>query len=335
MNYEKRTEKVIEFLAGKNLPALLIKNPSNIFYLTGLLDIEGLLIVDRSERHLFVPELYLQECIDNPSCKSGIDIQIYKPDGFRKFLGRYKKTAFVDTELTYSGFVTLGKKHNLVPVPDFVKDMRMIKDGDELKLIGKSMDINSKVFRQVKKIVKCGKTETETAGEILCMIRKYGGRKEAFEPIVASGTNSAYPHHKSRSTEIKKGMPVMVDAGVDFGGYKSDMTRTFFPCGPAKQFSEMYRILKEVHEKTMDFIKSGKTGKEIHGYAAGLLKKKGLDKYFIHGLGHGVGIDVHEKPVLNSKSEDIIQKGCVFTVEPGIYIPNLGGIRIEDTVILD
>ncbi len=335
MDYGKRTERVVEYLEKKNIPALLIKHPSNIFYLTGLLDIEGLLIVDRSERHLFVPELYLQECVDTPSCKSGVDIQTYKPDGFRKFLGRYKKIAFIDTELTYSGFISLGKKHNLVPVPDFVKEMRMLKDADEIKLVRKSMEINSKVFRHIKKIVKCGKSETVTAGEILCMVRRFGGRKEAFEPIVASGMNSAYPHHKSRGTRIRKGLPVVVDAGVDFGGYKSDMTRTFFPCGPGKQFSEMYRILKEVHEKTMDFVKPGMAGKEIHNYAAGLLKKKAFDKYFIHGLGHGVGIDVHEKPVLNSKSEDIIQKGCVFTVEPGIYIPNLGGIRIEDTVVLD
>ncbi|MBN1444974.1 MAG: aminopeptidase P family protein [Candidatus Omnitrophica bacterium] len=335
MDHEKRTAKVVEYLDRKNIPALLIKNPSNIFYLTGLLDIEGLLIVDRSQRRLFVPELYLQECVDTPSCKRGVDIQTYTPDVFRKFLGRYKEIAFIDTELTYSGFASLGKRHNLVPVPDLVKDMRMIKDRDEMKLIRKSMEINSKVFRQVKKIVRCGKTETETAGEILCMIRKYGGRKEAFEPIVASGTNSAYPHNKSRGTAIEKGMPVVVDAGVDFSGYKSDMTRTFFPGGTDKRFSEMYRILKEVHEKTMNFIKPGKSGKEIHGYAAELLKKKELDKYFIHGLGHGVGIDVHEKPVLNSKSADIIRKGCVFTVEPGIYIPNLGGIRIEDMVVLD
>lgn len=335
MDYKKRTEKVIEYLEKKNIPVLLIKNPSNIFYLTGLLDIEGLLIVDRSERHLFVPELYLQECIDTPSCKRGIDIQTYKPDGFHKFLGRYKKIAFVDTELTYSGFVSLGKKHNLVPVPDFVKNMRMIKDGDEIKLIKKSLEINSRVFRQVKRIVKCGKTETEIAGEVLYLTRKYGGRKEAFEPIVAAGSHSAYPHHKSRAAVIKKGLPVVIDAGVDFCGYKSDLTRTFFPGGPDKRFSEMYRVLEEVKEKTMDFIKPGKTGKEIHGYAAGLLKKKGFERYFIHGLGHGVGIDVHEKPVLNSKSVDIIKKGCVFTVEPGIYIPRLGGIRLEDMVIMD
>jgi len=337
MNYEKRIRKAVEYLERKNLPALLIKNPSNIFYLTGLLDIEGLLVIDHSELHLFMPELYYQECIDSPSCKRGINIQTYKPGTFLKFMGRYRKTAFIDTELTYSGFVALGKKHGLkfVPVPNFLKDKRMLKDKEEIKLIRKAMDINVRVFRQAGRMIRCGMTENEMVGEILCLIRKYGGRKEAFEPIVAAGVNSAYPHHKSGRNMMEKGRPVVVDAGVDFGGYKSDLTRTFFPAGPDKRFSVLYKILKEVHERTMDFIKPGKTGKEIHDYAYGLLRKKGLDKYFIHGLGHGVGIDIHEKPVLNSRSRDIIQKGCVFTVEPGIYVPHLGGIRIEDMVIMD
>lgn len=338
MDYKKRTEGIRQYIDRNNVPALLLKNPSDIFYLTGFLEIEGFLILDKKEVTFFVPDMYYQECRDVRWQNENVDVHVYKPDTFRKFLGRYKKISAIETEFAYSSIVALQKKHNLKikPVPDFIESLRMIKDRYEIELIKKALAISCRVLKKIEKTLTPGRTETDIAGEIHYLMRKYGGRREAFEPVVASGINSSYPHHKSRNTFIKTGQPLVIDAGADFCGYKSDLTRTFFPCGkPAdKKFAEIYRILKEVLEKTKDFVKPGLTGKEVHSYAFDILKKHKMEKYFIHGLGHGVGIDIHEKPVLNSASKDVIQKGCVFTIEPGIYIPRLGGIRLEDMVLL-
>jgi Xaa-Pro aminopeptidase len=337
MDYKKRIDKVRQYLDSHKISALLIKNPSDIFYLTGLLEVEGFLILSEEKTDFFVPEMLYQECLDTPGHYGDIDIHIYKQEEFSKFLRMYKKISFVETDFTYTSVINIQKKYDMrvSPVPDFIKDIRMIKDKDEVALIKKALAINKKVLNKIKKTIRPGRTETEIAGEIHYLIRKYGGRRESFEPIVASGVNSSYPHHKNRNIPIKSGEPLVVDTGVDFGGYKSDLTRTLFPGGkPERRLEDIYKMLKEVQIKTKDFVKSGLTGKEVHEYALGIMKRYKVEKYFIHGLGHGVGIDIHEKPVLNSTSKDVIQRGCVFTIEPGIYIPHLGGIRLEDMVII-
>ncbi len=336
MNYKNRIEKVREYLDGKKITSLLVKGPANLFYLTGLLETEGFLILNKKETTFFAPQMYYQESIDNRERYEDVNIQEYKPGDFRKFLGRYKKISFIETEFNYLSVVTFQKKYGLKvnPLPDFIKELRMLKDEDEIGLIKKALEINLKVLKLIKKKVTSDRTETDIAGEIHYLIRKYGGRREAFEPIVASGVHSSYPHHKNRNTAIKAGEPLVIDSGVDFGGYKSDLTRIFFPGGRIeKRIKDIYKILEEVKTKTEEFAKPGLTGKEVHNYALNIMKKYKVEKYFIHGLGHGVGIDIHEKPLLNPTSKDTIQKGCVFTIEPGIYIPHLGGIRLEDMVI--
>ena len=333
MDYKKRIEKIRQYIEREKGESLLLKDESNIFYLTGILEIEGFLIVDKKKVNLFVPSLYIQEAVDKKACK---EIEVYNINDFRKFMTGYKKLAFISSELPYSLFTSLKKQTNisLVPVTDILRDIRMVKEPTEITLIKKALGINRRVFRAIEQNITEGTTEIEIAGEIHYLIRKFGGRKDAFEPIVASGNSSAYPHHKSSRNRIKKNQPVVVDAGTDFCGYKSDLTRTFFCSSPTKEFGEIFKLLQEVLEKTLEFVKPGKTGKEIHCFAVEFLKKKNLEKYFIHGLGHGVGIDVHEKPVLNSNSQDMIQPGCVLTIEPGIYIPDAGGIRIEEMLIV-
>jgi len=335
MNYQRRIEKVRKFVEGKNLPVVLIKSPSSIFYLTGLLEVEGILIVDIKSINLFTPLLYYQEVVDLSPVK--IHTIKYKKEKLVKFLKRYKKTGFIETDFSFSIGHSFSKEGvKLISLPDFIKEMRMVKEKEEIELIKKALDINRKIFKKIVKEIEPGIEETVIAGRIHYLIRKYGGRREAFEPIVASGVHSSYPHHKNRRKGIEKGKPLIMDAGVDFNGYKSDLTVTLFPGGkPGKKFMEYFKILKDVQDSVMDFVKTGMTGGEVHSYAVRLLKKKGLDRYFIHGLGHGVGIDVHELPVIADGSKDEIKKGCVFTIEPGIYIPGEGGIRLEEMVIIE
>lgn len=332
MNHKKRIAKVRDFIDKRRLSAIIIKNPSNIFYLTGLLDIEGVLIIDGKEMTFFVPALYYNEATDLASFK--MEMVIYKRDAFIKFLRQYKRIGFIDTEITFSGHNALSRENTIVPLPDFIKDIRKVKEALEIKNIERALKINRRVFKDIREFIEDGEKETVVAGRIHYLIRKYGGRKEAFEPIIASGVASSYPHHTNRDIKIVKGKPVVVDAGVDYNGYKSDLTRTFLPGYPEKRLKDIYKILEDVQRKVLDFIQVGMVGGEIHSYAAGLLKQQGMDRYFVHGLGHGVGIDIHELPVLAPGSKDIIEKGCVFTVEPGIYLPGVGGIRLEDMVLL-
>lgn len=336
MDYKKRIAKAREYMEEQKVEALLVKSSSNIFYLTGLLEIEGFFFLDKKGINLFVPELYYHECLDRRVLKD-INVIIYKADSLEKFLKAYKKIAFIPSELPHSLFLSFRKrfKSDLVPLTDFLLEMRMLKEKGEIRLIKKALEINRRVFEETEKHLKEGAIEAEVAGEIHLRIRQLGGRKEAFEPIVASGPNSSYPHHKSGSRVIRKREPVVIDAGTDFCGYKSDLTRTLFCGGATKKFRELFQFMEEVLYKTVDFIQPGKTGKEIDSFARNILRRKKLEKYFVHGLGHGVGVDVHEKPVLNSTSEDVVKEGSVLTVEPGIYLPHEGGIRLEEMLIID
>lgn len=333
MNYQKRIDKIREFIQKEKTEAFLIKDTSNIFYLTGILEIAGFLIISKNNLDLFVPELFLYEARKKKKYNC---INIHNSADFKKFLPTYKKISFISSELSYNLFNSLQKELNLslIPTQNILKNIRMIKEKKEILLIKKALSINLKVFDKIEKKIDASVKETELAGEIHYLIRKFGGRKEAFEPVVASGLNSVYPHHKNSSKPIGKNQPVTIDAGTDYKGYKSDLTRTFFSGTPPKKLYDIFQILQETLNRTIEFVKPGQTGKEIHFFAVEFLKKKKMEKYFIHGLGHGVGIDVHEKPALNSVSNDIIQKGCVLTVEPGIYIPKLGGIRLEEMLII-
>ncbi|MCK9266204.1 Xaa-Pro peptidase family protein [bacterium] len=333
MNYKKRINIIRNYLNKEKTDALLIKDPSNIFYLTGILETEGFLLIDKDKTTLFLPALYKEEAnqLDNQYIIEPLNLT-----DFKKVLSGYKRVSFIATELTYNLFSLLQKdnKTTFVATPDIIKDIRMIKEEEELVLIKKALSINHKVFQQIEKQIETGMRETEVAGEIHYLIRHLGGRKEAFEPIVASGLNSVYPHHRNSDRKIRKNQPLVIDAGTDYRGYKSDLTRTLFLGTPPKKLVEPFKVLQEVLLKTIEFVKPGMVGKEIHSFAVEVLKKNKLDKYFIHGLGHGVGIDVHEKPFLNSQSTDIIQKGCVLTIEPGIYIPQVGGMRLEEMLII-
>jgi len=334
MEYKKRAEKVREILRESGCRSLLTRDPSNIFYLTGILETEGFLLLGEKRLSLFVPGMFVQESADSLRSDS---TDVYGIADFRKFISSCRKVAFISTELSYSFYETLRKDTGdlLHPLPDIILQVRMLKDPGEIRLIKKALAVNRKVFAEIGKNLCEGKRETEIAGELHLLIRKLGGRKDAFPPIVASGKNSAYPHHKSGSRRIRRNQPVIIDAGTDIGGYKSDLTRTFFCGKPRGKFVDIFKLLSETLERTVEFIRPGKTGSEIHSFAAGILGKKNLDRYFIHSIGHGVGIDVHEKPTLGPNSRDVIEKGCVVTVEPGVYIPGLGGIRLEEMLIID
>jgi len=334
MNYNGRIEKVREFLDRKKISSCIIIGNPNIFYLTGFLEIDGVLVIDMKNIFFFVPSLYQQECIDK--VKFDGKIQICNLKEMRKILLNLKKISFINSEVTIQTLNFWKKKIpvDFIPVDDFIKEFRAKKEGEEIKLIQKAFNIAKKVMDKIKFQIKEGVSELDIVGEIQWLIRKFGGRKESFPVIVSSGINSSYPHHKPENKKIKKGEVVLVDLGVDFSGYKSDITKTFFIGKIPENFKFIYKKIKETIKICEENIKEGINASILYKMAVTNFKKENLDKYFIHGLGHGIGIEVHEKPVLNLKSKDILSKSNIFTLEPGIYIPNVGGIRLEKMFFL-
>lgn len=340
MNYERRLTKVKSFLEKKKADCFLIFSSPNIFYLTGINGIEGVLAISRKRVDLFVPELYLYETLDTLGYnKNKIHINKYKK--FPHFLENYKNILFIPSEISHQFFLEISRKNNnFLPVEDILLQMRSEKEPEEIELIKKAKEIAEKTLSQIQTLIKDGVTELDILSEIKYKLIRNGADKESFETIVASGIHSSYPHHKSKNKELKKGEVIVIDMGADFRGYKSDLTATFFCGRVSKEIKKIYSIVKDAQSICIDFIyeeeQKGKKikGKDVHKKAVEFFKKSGVEKYFIHGLGHGVGIDVHEKPYLSPTSKDIIKKGSVFTVEPGIYIHGKFGIRIENMLIL-
>ncbi|MCM8771786.1 MAG: Xaa-Pro peptidase family protein [Candidatus Omnitrophica bacterium] len=339
MEIEIRLERVREILEDKKIDVIITKNPSNIFYLTGIIEIEGYLVVDRDNLYLFVSPLYFNECHDYIKRGSfeNFHLQEIKNKNFRKFISGYKKIGLINTEITYSGYKDLqkGLKAKIYLFDDFILDLRSVKDEKEIEFIKKAELIAKNVIETVKKNLKEGINELDIVAEIKYQIIKNGGRKESFEPIVASGIYSSYPHHKSRDKKIKNGEVVIIDLGADFNGYKSDLTYTFFVGDVDEEIKRIYKIVEETQKISVEYLrKENIKGYDLYKKAIENFKKYNIEKFFVHGLGHGIGIDVHEKPYLNKKGKEKLKKGNVFTIEPGIYIPEKFGIRLEKMIFL-
>ncbi|MCM8758885.1 MAG: Xaa-Pro peptidase family protein, partial [Candidatus Omnitrophica bacterium] len=333
MDFEGRIEKTRQYLDKKNFDCLVVKSSSNIFYLTGLYGAEGFLCIDSKNITFFTGGIYYHYAIDKQKeLKTRFGVEKIEKNNFYKFIRRFKKPVVLSSEISLQGLQGLKQKtkQNLKVIDDFIIRMRAIKEPEEIMKIKKALAIAKKVMETVRPLIKPGASELDIAGEILYQIRKLGGDKEAFQPIVASGINSSYPHHLPTRKKIDGNDVVVVDLGVCFGGYNSDITETFFVGRISAEAARIMGAIKEVHKKISLKLESNeKPCKMLHQSAVEVFKKHAIEKFFVHGLGHGVGIDVHELPVLNFSSKETIENSMVFTVEPGIYLPGKFGIRVE------
>lgn len=333
MDYQTRLAKVRKELRRKKSDLLVISGPANIFYLTGFSEIEGYLLVDKKNIGFFTHGIYFQEVLDGRFPYT-VNIERLTPVSFYKFINSFSRPSFIGPELSFEGYSALKKKLKKEPVifPDFIRKIRAIKEKDETALIKKATDIAENVLKKIAGYVRPGTRELDIVAEMKYLAIKEGAEKEGFDPVVASGVNSSYPHHRPQNKQIKNGESVVIDFGVSFHGYKSDLTKTYFAGNPGKEEKNVYGLLLELHERLDEIIRREKSCRKIHDYAVGFLKKKNLDKFFVHGLGHGVGIEIHELPFLNSRTKDFLKKDMIFTLEPGIYLPGKFGIRQEKMV---
>jgi Xaa-Pro aminopeptidase len=229
---------------------------------------------------------------------------------------------------------SVGGEEKLEPANNLIREIRKIKDRQEIELIRKACNLTSEGMRVAFETIKPGITEKEVAVEVEYAMRKKGSDGTGFDTIVASGVYSAFPHGACSNRIIREGDLVVVDLGATYEFYRSDMTRTFTAGKSSEKQRKIYETVKLAHQKAFETIKPNIPAREVDAAARQVIEAAGYGEFFVHNLGHGVGLEVHEAPILSPDSKDVLAAGNVVTDEPGIYLPAYGGVRIEDTVLI-
>lgn len=327
-----------------NVPVLpktiLITNKTNILYLSGFSG-SGYLVMRGEKGFLFTDSRY--KILAEKIIPKGFKI-IDTTDGFenswKAFLKKYrvKQLGIEGNYVTLRFFKQLKKlsgETKLVDIKDELDKKRMTKRFDELKNIKQAQKITEKVFKTIKKSLKTGMTEKSLAWNIKVWAHNFGADRMAFHPIVAINQASACPHHQNSDRKLKRGDMILIDMGVRYRGYCSDMTRMIFTSQPTDEQKKIYELVLKAQETTIKKLRAGLSGRKVDSFARQIIKRAGYEKYFGHALGHGVGLDIHELPNLSRKYVEKIPAGSVTTVEPGIYLPGKFGVRIEDMVLVE
>lgn len=333
-----RINKLKQAAAKQNKPiSFAIFDPANITYLTNSTGASGLFIPEEGEAILFASAV---NCEYLKSEVRDFDLQRLKLgekliDKLKKYISAEKIS--VDT-LPIESWRRLsqvaGGEENLELINNLIRDLRKIKDEQEIKTIKEACKIADIGIRTAQEKIQAGLSDKELAAEVEYAMRKAGSEGVAFESIIVSGVCCAFPHGTSMNKIISKGDFVTVDIGAIKNFYRSDITRTFIVGKATDKQKKIYETVKLAHQKAYEAIKPQVSAKEVDYAGRQVIEKAGLGEFFVHNLGHGVGLEVHEYPVLSPNSRDILEVGNVVTDEPGVYIPGFGGVRIEDTVLV-
>ncbi len=333
----KRTSRLRALLSREKLDGYLTNHPANLRYLCRYSGSNGLMLVTRRGSWFYTDFRYAEQVRTEVS---GCRRRVLKRDLFSSLPASDAADAHrigVEKEhLTIARLESLRKvlkQHRIVPVHDLVRELRRRKEPSEVNLLRRAQAVTDRVFTGVLSLVRPGVTEHDLATEVDFAFRRAGG-DNSFPSIVASGPNGAKPHAGFTRRRLKYGDAVTFDIGCRLNGYCSDMTRTVFVGRARGELRLIYEIVLAAQERALAAIKPGVRARDVDAAARDYIKAAGYESYFGHGLGHGVGIEVHECPVLAATSEDLLAPGDVFTVEPGIYLPGIGGVRIEDTVLV-
>jgi Xaa-Pro aminopeptidase len=317
--------------AGLEEP-FLVTSPINVRYLCGFDSSNPAFLVEPDRARLFSDFRYAEA----GKRVEGVEFEVTKRNMFADLGERLSgRVGFEADAVTYAAYETLAAGGlELVPRRGVVEALRAVKDETELELIRKAARITSDVFERMAEERFTGRTEEELAWRFHQLFRELGGDGPAFDTIVAAGANGATPHAHASDRRIEAGTTVVIDAACAFDGYASDCTRTFATGPLPDRLEEAYAVTLEAQQAALEAVRPGVGGKEADTVARDRIAAAGFGDFFGHPLGHGVGLLVHEAPRLSQESQDELQAGNVVTVEPGIYLPGEGGIRIEDLVIV-
>lgn len=349
--YQERLKALRRKLTDKSPDSIWIIQPENRRYLSGfkatdtqLNESSGSLIIKKKKALLITDSRYTieaqQEATDFEIITQKVDLKDELTRQLRRL--KSKRLGFEEGHITWNLHSQLSRKFKklsspikLTPLKGIVEDMRIIKDPTEIRIMKKSSNLMSKVLNEVLKNLEPGKREIEIAREIENLALEAGAEALAFDSIVASGPNAALPHATPTKRKIRKREPIIFDVGLKVDGYCCDMTRTVFLNTPRPKFKKIYAIVREAQRAAMEFVRPGELTTKPDSIARGIIKEAGYGDYFGHSLGHGVGLATHEAPTLGPRNPVKLEEGMVVTVEPGIYLPGEGGVRLEEMVVIE
>lgn len=333
-----KLERLRESFHDKGIDALFVTNVHNVRYITDFTGDDSAALITENEALFITDSRYTEQA--KMECPGYTIVE--RKETIIQEVARLceqhgvKNLGFEKHHVTYAQFQQLEEnvKSELVPVADLIETLRLVKTPEEIALIKVAADIADAAFHHILQFIKPGVTELDVANELEFFMRKAGAASSSFPTIVASGARSALPHGVATDKVIEKGDMVTLDYGAVYKGYVSDMTRTIAVGDPGEQMKEIYDVVLGAQLKGVGGIRAGITGKEADALCRDYIEEHGYGKYFGHSTGHGIGLEVHEGPALSHRSDLVLQPGMVVTCEPGIYLEGVGGVRIEDDLII-
>ena len=342
----RRIERTRARLDELGVDALLITTPSNRCWVSGFTGTAGVVLVTRDRTVVATDSRYFEQVgVQAMACtllRANGAMSEWVPELLAGLGG--KRVGFEPADMTVAayedwthelGALPAGDRLTLVPAPKAIETLRAIKEPEELDALTRAVLLGDAACEHARSVAQPGMTEQALAWEVQQYALTHGADDLSFPTIIAGGPWGALPHAIPRAVALEAGQGVVMDLGVRVDGYCSDLTRTIFLGSPDAQFRRIYDIVLTAQEAAEECIEAGMTGLQAHEIAATIIREAGYGEYFGHGLGHGVGLDIHEAPRLGPRSEDVLQDGQVVTVEPGIYIPGWGGVRIEDQCVME
>jgi Xaa-Pro aminopeptidase len=332
-----RKNKISSLQSSLEDKALLLEDPTDLYYLTGLNLSAGQLWLSSKEALLLVDGRYIESAGKAP-CKA----LLLSSKEIKDFLlrNKVKHVKFDGAKTSFERAQALQKKHpdiSFSSQPFATKDLRLIKEPSELESLQKSADLLWGGFLYIQTLLCEGISEKEVATKFTVFCLERGAERLSFDPIIAFGEGSAMPHYRAGDRKLKKGDVILIDIGVSCDNYHSDMTRMLFYGAKNPTLAKWYDIVLEAQKASLDLCKAGLHIKELDIAARAVFKKHQVEEYYVHSLGHGVGLEVHEFPKIRFDALEgdlTLKPGMVFTIEPGLYLPGTGGIRYEDTIFI-
>jgi Xaa-Pro aminopeptidase len=338
----KRLRALRTTLSEKNISALLVSREENRYYLSGFSGSSGLLLVTADKQLLATDFRYIEQVKQQSP-----DFSLFETKGeiakwFPEFVSGLglKELFFEADDITFERYskikeILAALDIEIKPSTGIVEDLRAVKEAGEIALVERAVAVSDAALEHIRVFAKPGMTELQMAWEIEKHMREHGSEAVPFEVIVAAGKNAALPHHRPSDYVVRAGEPIVIDIGAKCEGYASDLTRTICLGKEDNRFRTIYDIALKAQLTAEAQIAAGMSGGQADAIARDIIGAAGYGDNYGHGLGHGVGLVIHEKPHVGITSKDILKNGMVFTVEPGIYLPEWGGVRIEDTVVME
>lgn len=336
--YAKRRRQVVRELQRRELDCLLVTHPPNWYYLTGFTGDSGILTVTADGPTLITDGRFMTQAKEE---SPGIRVQLQRgtlatSTGDWLKLQGVRRVGYDPAQWTVTNWRALrrarGAKTREIEAPGLVEHLRSRKDSQELALMRKAAILAGEVLESVLALLRPGVRENEIGAEIEFQMKKRGASAASFETIVASGKRTALPHARPSSKRLRKNELVVLDLGAILGHYCSDITRTVYVGRASQRIRELYGAVQEANHAAVEAVRPGIACETVDAAARDVLKKNGLDSYFVHSTGHGLGLEVHEVPRIARGQSIRLEAGNVITIEPGVYVEGVGGIRIEDDV---